>query len=56
MKEAVELQAHFAKVSIEKAVAEGNKLTDATVKLAEQAIAPLTARMTLAVETFGKTH
>jgi phasin family protein len=56
VKEAVDLQTHFAKASIEKAVAEGNKLTDATVKLAEQAIAPLTARMTLAVETFGKTH
>jgi hypothetical protein len=35
---------------------ESNKLTDATVKLAEQAIAPLTARMTLAAETFGKTR
>jgi hypothetical protein len=37
-------------------VAETNKLADATVKLTEQAIAPLTARVTLAVETFGKTH
>jgi hypothetical protein len=29
-------------------------VTDASVKLAEQAIAPLTARLTLAVEKFGK--
>jgi phasin family protein len=56
VKEAVDLQSGFTKSSIEKAVAETSKLTDATVKLAEQAIAPLTARMSLAVETFGKTH
>jgi phasin family protein len=56
VKEAVDLQTGFAKSSIEKAVAESNKLTDATVKLTEQAIAPLTARISLAVETFGKTH
>jgi hypothetical protein len=29
-------------------------MTDASVKLTEQVIAPLTARFTLAVETFGK--
>jgi phasin family protein len=56
VKEAVDLQTGFAKSSIEKAVHESSKLTDATVKLAEQAIAPLTARMTMAVEKFGKTH
>jgi phasin family protein len=56
VKEAVDLQTGFAKASIEKAVAETNKITDATVKLAEQAVAPLTARISLAVETFGKTH
>lgn len=54
VKEAVDLQAGFAKSSIEKAIAESNKLTDASVKLAEQAIAPLTARISVAVETFGK--
>jgi phasin family protein len=56
VKEAVDLQTGFAKSSIEKAVAETNKITDASVKLAEQAVAPLTARIALAVETFGKTH
>ena len=56
VKEAVDLQTGFAKSSIEKAVAESNKLSDATVKLTEQTLAPLTARVTLAVETFGKTH
>ncbi|MGP8025108.1 MAG: phasin family protein [Acidocella sp.] len=56
VKEAVDLQTSYTKTTIEKAVAETNKLADATVKLTEQAIAPLTARVTLAVETFGKTH
>ena len=56
VKEAVDLQTGFAKSSIEKAVSEGNKITEASVKLAETAIAPLTARIALAVETFGKTH
>lgn len=54
VKEAVDLQSGFARASIEKAVSETNKVTDASVKLAEQAIAPLTARLTLAVEKFGK--
>ncbi|HVE21874.1 MAG TPA: TIGR01841 family phasin [Acidocella sp.] len=54
VKEAVDLHTGFAKASIEKAVSEANKMTDASVKLTEQVIAPLTARFTLAVETFGK--
>ena len=56
VKEAVDLQTGFAKSTIEKAVTETSKITDATVKLTEQAVAPLTARIALAVETFGKTH
>ena len=55
VKEAVELQASFARSSMEKAMSETGKLTDATFKIAEQAIAPLTARVSLAVEKFSKT-
>lgn len=54
VKEAVDLQTGFAKSSIEKAVAESSKITDASVKLVEQTVAPLTARIATAVETFGK--
>lgn len=54
VKEAVDLQTGFTKSVIEKAVSESGKFTDAAVKLAEQALAPLTARVTVAVETFGK--
>src|SRR5271157_1194808 len=50
VKEAIDLQTTYARSSIEKAMADTSKLTDASFKLAEQAIAPLTARVTLAVE------
>ena len=53
-KEAIELQSTMTKTAMEKMVAETGKLTDASVKLAEQAIAPLTARVTLATEKFTK--
>jgi len=54
VKEAMELQSTFAKSALEKAMAESNKLTDASIKLTEQTLAPITARVTVAVETFGK--
>jgi phasin family protein len=55
LKEAVDLQSTLARTSMEKAVAESGKLTDASLKLAEQTFAPITARMSVAVETFGRT-
>jgi phasin family protein len=55
LKEAIDLQTSLARNSMEKAVSETGRLTDASLKLAEEAIAPLTARVTLAVETFSKT-
>jgi phasin family protein len=54
VKEAIDLQSSFAKAALEKAMAESNKLTDASIKLTEQTLAPITARVTVAVETFGK--
>jgi len=54
VKEAMDLQSSFAKAALEKAMAESNKLTDASIKLTEQTLAPITARVTVAVETFGK--
>jgi phasin family protein len=55
VKEAMDLQSSFAKAALEKAMAESNKLTDASIKLTEQTLAPITARVTDAVESF-KTH
>lgn len=54
LKDAFDLQAGFARSTMEKAVAESGKLTDASVKLTEQALAPLTARVNLAMEKFAK--
>ena len=54
VKEAIDLQSNYGKAVIAKAVAEANKLSDASIKLTEQALAPLTARVSAAVETFGK--
>ena len=53
LKDAVDLQTTLARASVEKAVAEAGKLTDASLKLAEQTFAPLTARVSLAVEKFS---
>ncbi|MFN6277131.1 MAG: phasin family protein [Alphaproteobacteria bacterium] len=52
--EAAELQAKFAKAALEKMVAEGTKLQEASVKLAESALAPVNARMTVAMEKLAK--
>jgi phasin family protein len=52
VKEALDLQATFARSNLEKAVAQTGQLTEASFKLAEQAIQPIAARVTLAVESF----
>jgi phasin family protein len=54
LKDAIDLQANFARSAMEKTLAESGKLTDASLKLTEQAMAPLTARVSLAVEKFAK--
>jgi phasin family protein len=56
LKEAVELQTGLARTSFQTAVAETGSLTDASVRLAEQAIAPVAARMTAAVEMMMHPH
>jgi len=54
VKEAIDLQSGFARTAFEKVIADSNKIADASMKLTEQTLAPLTARVTAAVETFGK--
>ena len=53
-KDALDLQANLVRSSLEKAVAETGKVTDASLKLAEQVFAPITAQMNAAVEKFAK--
>jgi hypothetical protein len=54
LKEAADIQASFVKASMERAMSETAKINETAFRLAEQASAPLTARVTLAVEKFGK--
>jgi phasin family protein len=55
LKDAFDLQASLARSTMEKTMAESGKLTDASMKLTEQAMAPITARFSLAMEKFAKT-
>jgi hypothetical protein len=54
LKEAADIQAAFAKASLERSMSEAAKLQEATFKLAETVYAPITARYTLAVEKMSK--
>jgi phasin family protein len=54
LKDMMDLQASFARSSVESAMTHTSHLTDASFKLAEQTMAPLTERVSLAVETFAK--
>ena len=54
MQEAIELQTTYSKTAIAKALAESTKLTEASMKLTEQTMAPITARMAVAVGSFSK--
>jgi phasin family protein len=53
LKEAFDLQTSFARSSLEKAVTESGKITEHSLKVAEQALAPISARVNAAVETFS---
>jgi phasin family protein len=53
LKEAFDLQTSYARSSLEKAVTESGKITEHSLKVAEQALAPISARVNAAVETFS---
>lgn len=54
VKEAIDLQSTYAKKALSNALAESSKLTEASLKLTEQAMEPLTARMAAAVGVLAK--
>jgi len=54
VREAIDLQSTLGQAAIVKATAESRKLIDASIKLTEQTLAPLTTRVTVAVEGFAK--
>jgi phasin family protein len=53
LNEVVNLQSVYSQ-AVSKALADSNRLTDASLKLTEQTLAPLTARMAAAVGAFSK--
>ena len=54
IKEALDLQSSLFRSMIERAVSQTSQMTDSTMKLSEQAMAPITARLSLASEKFGR--
>ena len=54
VREAVDLQSNYAKSAYEAYVAEGNKLSELGINLANEAGAPIAARFKTTVEKFGK--
>jgi phasin family protein len=54
VQEAIELQTSYGKTAMAKALSESTKLTEASMKLTEEALAPITARFAVAVGAFSK--
>lgn len=52
IKEAMDLHSSLARSTMEKAVSQTSHVAETSFKLAEQAIAPIAGRVTLAVESF----
>ena len=54
LREAVDLQTDFAKTSFDKFVGESTKLSEMSVKVANEAFEPINARLNVAVEKLMK--
>lgn len=54
MKEAIDLQATLARSAVEKTLTQSGQVAETSFKLAEQAMAPIASRVSLAVQSFGK--
>lgn len=54
LKEAVDLQTDFAKTTFDKLVAEGTKVSEASIKVTNEALEPINARVNVAVEKMLK--
>ncbi len=54
VKDAMELQSSLLRDGLDKAVSQASRMTDSGMKLSEQALAPITARLSAAAGTFGR--
>lgn len=54
LKDVADLQASLARSAVEKALTQSGQVAETSLKVAEQAFAPLSSRLSLAVQSFGK--
>lgn len=54
LKQVVDLHSDYARTSFDKLMSEGNKLSELSIKVANEAVAPIQARVNVAVEKFAK--
>ena len=54
IKEVMDLQASLLRSAMEKMVSHTSQMTDSSMKLSEQTFAPISARLSLAAEKFGR--
>lgn len=54
LKQAIELQSGFVRATLDKTMAESSRLAQASLKLTEQALAPVTERARMTGEAFSK--
>lgn len=54
VREALDLQTSYARAAVEQAVAQTGKTAEASLKLAEQAFAPIGSRVAVAMQGFRK--
>ena len=55
LKDAADLQASLARSTVEKALTQSSQVAETSFKVAEQAFAPISGRLSLAVQSFSKT-
>lgn len=54
LKDAIELQTSMARSAVERTMTDSRRLTSASINVAEQTMAPINARVTMAMERFAK--
>lgn len=53
-KDAADLQANLARSAVEKALTQSSQVAETSFKVAEQALAPINGRLSLAMQSFAK--
>ncbi len=54
LKDAADLQATLTRSAVEKALTQSSQVAETSFKVAEQALAPISGRLSVAMQSFGK--